>query len=141
MGESRGEDPLPPVLPPSRGPSLTAATGGLPDEEEEEEDEEEEVGEEEGWEVMEAATMDESSERQMSPSWEQKEVDFRRKASMPPAVEMSCFFSSGRRERLSLRVMSSGLSGPWVLKISAKNLPTTTHTHHTHIPLWLLVAT
>ena len=88
--------------------------------------------------MIESATRGASSERQTSPSREQKEGERRRKVSIPPAASTTAFFSSGRRERLSWRVGSEGLRGPWVLNISAKNLPHihthTPHTnkHHTH---------
>ena len=94
--------------------------------------------EEEGRWVTDSATTGESSDKHMSPSWEQKVGDCSKKVAIPPAPSIKIFFSSGRRERLSLIVGSVGFRGPWVLNISAKNLfprPPTTITMHAYTEL------
>ena len=139
VGVSRGEVPLVRLLlellrsgsDPAPSSAGTRSGGGS------------ETEEEDAWKVIESATTGESSERQMSSSWEQKRGERRRKDLMPPASAMNIFFSSGRRERLSLRVGFDGLRGPWVLKISAKNLSShhPTHTHHNFTQHGILYST
>lgn len=121
MGVSRGEDSLV-VL--ELLPSWGLSSGGKGGSEEEADD---------GRWVMDSAIAGESSKRQITSSCEQNMEDCRRNLSMPPAPAISIFFSSGRRARLSMSVESVGLSGPWVLKISAKNLFHHQNSYYIHV--------
>ena len=119
---SRGEDSLV-VL--ELLPSWGLSSGGKGGSEEEADDGR--------WWVMDSAIAGESSNRQITSSCEQNMDDRRRNRSMPPAPAISIFFSSGRRARLSMSVESVGLRGPWVLKISAKNLFHHQNSYYVHI--------